>query len=72
MVGTNGIFGSNPSVVKFAGFELMKTHTVKVRLINTSPAPQRLNILPPMTQLFKVKFKKKGMVPSGAEEEIYV
>ena len=38
-VGSNGIFGANPSVVKFAGFETMKTHTLKVRLINNSPAP---------------------------------
>ena len=26
-VGSNGIFGANPSVVKFAGFEIRKTHT---------------------------------------------
>ena len=38
-VGSNGIFGANPSVVKFAGFEIRKTHTLKVRLINNSPAP---------------------------------
>jgi hypothetical protein len=38
-VGSNGIFGANPSVVKFAGFETLKTHTLKVRLINNSPAP---------------------------------
>lgn len=46
-VGSNGIFGANPSVVKFAGFEPLRTHTLKVRLINNSPAPQRLHILPP-------------------------
>ena len=72
MVGQNGVFASSPPVVKFAGFELLKTHTIKVRLINLSPAPQRLHILPPMTQLFKIKYRKKGMIPSGAEEEIYV
>ena len=38
-VGSNGIFGANPSVVKFAGFEIRKTHTQKVRLINLSAAP---------------------------------
>ena len=38
-VGSNGIFGANPSVVKFAGFEIRKTHTQRVRLINNSAAP---------------------------------
>lgn len=27
MVGSNGIFGASPSVVKFAGFEIGKMHT---------------------------------------------
>ena len=38
-VGSNGLFGANPSIVRFAGFELRKTHTIKVKLINNSPAP---------------------------------
>jgi hypothetical protein len=45
-VGSNGLFGANPAMVKFAGYELNKTHTLKVKLINNSPAPQRLHILP--------------------------
>lgn len=46
-VGSNGLFGASPSMVKFAGYELRKTHVLKVKLINNSPAPQRLHILPP-------------------------
>jgi len=38
-VGSNKIFQASPAVVKFAGFETGKTHTLKVRLINNSPAP---------------------------------
>ena len=38
-VGSNGLFSASPSMVKFAGFELRKTHTLKVKLINNSPAP---------------------------------
>lgn len=38
-VGSNGIFQASPAVVKFAGFEANKTHTLKVRMINISPAP---------------------------------
>ena len=38
-VGSNGLFGAYPAILKFAGFELRKTHTLKVKLINNSPAP---------------------------------
>lgn len=38
-VGSNGLFGASPSMVKFAGFELRKTHVLKVKIINNSPAP---------------------------------
>ena len=71
-VGSNGIFQASPSVCKFAGFETGKTHTLKVRLINNSPAPQRIHILPPQTPFFKIKYNKKGLVPTGVSEDIYV
>jgi len=71
-VGSNGIFTASPNVVKFAGFETHKTHTLKVRLINNSPAPQRLHILPPQTPYFKIRYSKKGIIPTGVAEEIYV
>ena len=71
-VGSNGLFCASPSVVKFAGFQTNKTHTMKLRLINNSPAPQRLHILPPQTKYFKIKCQKKGMIPTGVAEEIYI
>ena len=71
-VGSNGLFCASPSVVKFAGFKTNKTHTIKLRLINNSPAPQRLHILPPQTKYFKIRCQKKGMIPTGVAEEIYI
>ena len=71
-VGNNGIFAANPAQVKFAGYELRKTHTLKVKLINNSAAPQRLHILPPSTAFFKIKYNKKGMIPTGISEDIFV
>ena len=38
-VGSNGLFSASPSMVKFAWYELNKTHTLKVKLVNNSPAP---------------------------------
>lgn len=71
-VGTNGFFTAMPSVIKFAGFETNKTHTIKLRILNNSPAPQRLHILPPQTSYFKIRYNKKGMLPTGVAEDIYV
>lgn len=61
-----------PSVLKFAGFETNKTHTMKLRILNNSPAPQRLHVLPPQTPYFKIRYNKKGMLPTGVAEDIYV
>lgn len=56
----------------FAGFELNKTHTLKVRILNVSPSPQRIHVLPPSTKYFKIRYHKKGMVPPGVSEDIYI
>ena len=45
---------------------------MKLRLINNSPAPQRLHILPPQTKYFKIRYQKKGMIPTGVAEDIYI
>lgn len=39
IVGNNGMFLAQPSILKFAGFEAGKTHTLKVDILNVSPAP---------------------------------
>ncbi len=71
-VGGNGVFTIDPPVVKFSGFEILKTHTLWVRLVNVSNHPQWLYILPPMTPYYKVNYKKKGMIPSGVSEDVYI
>ena len=45
---------------------------MKLRMINNSPAPQRLHILPPQTSYFKIRCHKKGMIPTGCSEDIYI
>jgi hypothetical protein len=39
MVGSKGIFSASSLFVKFAGYELRKTHTKKVKLHNLSTNP---------------------------------
>lgn len=48
------------------------THVMKLKIINVSPSPQRLHILPTETPFFKVKYNKRGMLASGVSEEIFV
>eukprot|EP00347_Sterkiella_histriomuscorum_P018462 403345428 len=71
-VGQYGIFAAHPSELFFRGFEILKTHTQRLRLINNSPMPQRLTILPPASANFKIKYSKKSVIPAGVAEEIYV
>jgi hypothetical protein len=72
-VGSNGVITVEPEVLNFAGFyELNKTYTMKAKVINSSNVPQRVNILPPMTPFFTVKYSKKGMIPTNSAEEIYI
>ena len=71
-VGSNGIFSASPAIINFAGYELNKTHTIKLKMVNTSGVPQRLHILPPSTPYFKIKYSKKGMIPTGVSEDVYV
>ena len=66
------MFTAHPDIVKFPGFETRMNHTRKLRLVNTSKFPQRLHILPPTTTYFKIHYAKKGMIPAGMSEDIYV
>lgn len=58
--------------VKFNGYELGKTQTVLVRIINKSPIPQRVHILPPTEAGFSVRVNKKGPIAAGMSENIQV
>ena len=72
-IGTNGYITTEPSVVTFKGFEVKKLNVFKVRVKNTSQTAQRIHILPPKsTELFKIKYKKKGYLAPGLHQEILV
>ncbi|CAD8145233.1 unnamed protein product [Paramecium pentaurelia] len=71
-VGTNQNVIVEPAVVKFCGFEIGKLNEIKVRVINKNKQPQRIYVFPPKSEIFNVKFDKKGAIPSGMAEELYV
>eukprot|EP00903_Cladosiphon_okamuranus_P011978 g11249.t1 len=53
-LGRNLLFEARPAVVHFGGYELGKPHSQRVRVVNISRTSQRLHILGPTTDCFKV------------------
>lgn len=59
-------------MVQITGFEIGKRVQVRINVVNKSKFSQRLVILPPSTSFFKIKFSKRGLIPSGLSEVIYL
>lgn len=53
-IGRSKCFVAHPTVIHFGGFRTQQTHTQTVSVINSSSHSQRLSILPPATDEFKV------------------
>jgi hypothetical protein len=53
-IGRSMFFVAQPTVIHFGGFTTHQTHTQTVSVINCSSHSQRLSILPPTTNEFKV------------------
>ena len=58
-IGQNDIVQARPSVVHFAGFEVNKTHTQKLFLINVATEVHRMDVIPPQTKYFYIKYMKQ-------------
>ena len=54
--GENGLFEASPRIVKIAGFEINKKIMTKIQIINKSKYSERIIILPPTSQNFKIKY----------------
>ena len=70
--GDNGLFEAKPRIVKIAGFEIGKKIMTKIIIINKSKYSERIIILPPTTENFKIKYTKRGQIPPGLNETIYL
>ena len=70
--GENGLFEASPRIVKISGFELNKRIMTKVEIINKSKYSERIIILPPTSQNFKIKYTKRGQIAPGLSEIIYL
>ena len=70
--GENGLFEAYPRIVKIAGFEINKKIMTKIQIINKSKYSERIIILPPTSQNFKIKYSKVGQIAPGLSETIYL
>lgn len=77
----NGLLQIDPKAVIFKGFEInpgeldnkqLTKYEQRVKVINTSKFPQRINVIPPTTTFFKIKFSRSGLIPCGLAETIIV
>ncbi|CAN0008939.1 unnamed protein product [Ectocarpus sp. 6 AP-2014] len=71
-LGRNLLFEARPAVVHFGGYVLGRAHSQCVRVVNISRTSQRLHILGPATDNFKMRCNKKGLVAPGSSEVITV
>ena len=56
-----GAFAVTPHVLHFGGFTLGKRHTQTFKVTNTGSISNRLVVLPPATEFFKLGFSKDGL-----------
>ncbi len=70
--GENGLFEASPRIVKISGFELNKRIMTKIDIINKSKYSERIIILPPTSPNFKIRYTKRGQIPPGLSETIYL
>ena len=71
---TNFIISIDPKVIIFSGFvcDENKDYKQKALVINISKFSQRISIIPPTSPYFKIKFSRRGLIPSGLSETIYI
>ena len=70
--GENGLFEASPRIIKISGFEINKRIMTKVDIINKSKYSERIIILPPTSPNFKIRYTKRGQIPPGLSETIYL
>ena len=70
--GENGLFEALPRVVKISGFEINKKITVKIKVINKSKYGERIQIISPKSEFFKVRYTKRAQIPPGLAEVLYL
>lgn len=61
-----------PSIIHFGGFEVGKTHTIILKLLNSGADRTRVNIIPPTTEFFKASYQKREALIPGTAEEVQI
>mmetsp|Transcript_1706 Transcript_1706/g.5046 ORF Transcript_1706/g.5046 Transcript_1706/m.5046 type:complete len:118 (+) Transcript_1706:159-512(+) len=68
-LGRNSFFEARPGTIHFAGFEVGRTVSTRLDILNVSVVARRLHLVVPQTPQFRVRmFTKKGQVAPGMVE----
>ena len=71
-LGRNRFFEARPATVHFSGFEVGRTASLRLEVLNVAPAAQRLHLVAPQTPQFRVRFEKQGRVAPGMAEGLWI
>lgn len=68
----NSYFAARPAAIQFAGFEVSRTISARLELVNISRTARRLNIVAPQTSYFQMRHAKTGRVAPGLSQVVWV
>ncbi|XP_057293234.1 cilia- and flagella-associated protein 221-like isoform X2 [Hydractinia symbiolongicarpus] len=71
-IGENELLHVRPCIIHFDGFEAGGRYLRKLRIINASGECQRMHIIPPSTDVFKIKYKKTESFVPGMYLEVLI
>lgn len=71
-IGENELLHVRPCIIHFDGFEAGRRYLRKLRIINASGECQRMHIMPPSTDVFKIKYKKTESFVPGMYLEVLI
>lgn len=71
-LGRTASFAARPAVVHFAGFEVGRTISARLELVNVATDGRRLHVVPPQSQYFQSRCSKRGRVAPGLSETIHI
>lgn len=68
----NAYFAARPAAVEFAGFEVGRTVSTRLEVVNVSRTARRLNIVAPQTSYFQMRHAKRGRVAPGLSQVVWI
>lgn len=72
LVKKTDVFEAVPPIVHFSGGKPGDTMTFTLSIVNISSSLQRMQIIPPSSDIFKIDFNKNGSIAAGLSQKITI